>query len=165
MKLGFESALRLALVGFAAGITFFVWTIVTSANLNRCIVCKRGVPAETRTLAVSDAGRTLLCCPACARRLQERSEGPVTVVQVTDHASGRMIDARSAYVVVGGGVNYCTRQPLPAAAMGRGAARAEDPCEPGIVSFADLEEARTYQRAHGGKLLPADLAFDYRPAP
>ncbi len=164
MKLGFQSALRLALVGFAAGITFFVWTIVTSANLNRCIVCKRGVPAETRALAVSGAGRTLLCCPACARRLQEGSKEPVTVVQVTDYDSGRMIDARSAYVVVGSGVNYCTRQPLPAARMRRGGAEADEPCEPGMISFADLDAARTFQRAHGGELLPADLAFDYRPA-
>ncbi len=164
MKLGFQSALRLALVGFAAGITFFVWTVVTSANLNRCIVCKRTVPAETRTLAETDGARALVCCPACALRLGARSESGVVIERVTDHATGGMIDARSAYVVVGGGVNYCTRQPLPAARMGRRGAEADDPCDPGMVSFADLEDARAFQRAHGGRLLPADLAFDYRPA-
>ncbi len=164
MKLGFRSALRLALVGFAAGITFLVWTIITSANLNRCIVSKRIVPAETRTLAVSQRGRVLLCCPACARRLQERSKGPVRVVQVTDYTSGRMIDARSAYVVVGGDSSYCARQPPPSENAGRSSGAAEDPCLPAMISFAHLDEARAYQRAHGGKLLPADLAFDYRPA-
>ena len=71
MNRKFTAVMWLGLIGFAAGIGFFGWTIVTTNRLNTCIVCKRHVHAETRAIAEVAGLRTQLCCPACAGILRD----------------------------------------------------------------------------------------------
>ena len=92
MTRGFIAATWIALIGFAAGISFFVYTITSSSRLNTCIACKRSVQAETRTVAQVGGLKTILCCPACARMLRERGRD-ARIKTVTDLESGDQVES------------------------------------------------------------------------
>ncbi len=156
------TATWLALIGFAAGISFFVWTIVSTTNLNTCIVCKRHIHPETKTVAQVEGLKTILCCPACAQMLRDRRPGDdILVTQVTDYSTGNLIDARKAYVVTGSDVNFCAKEDVRLDGAKQPVPKIFDRCAPSMISFATLEAAGEFQTTHGGKLLPGDFAFSF----
>ncbi len=155
--------LWIGLVGFVAGISFFVWTIVSSSRMNVCIACKRSIHAETRTIAEVDGLRTVLCCPTCARMLRDHRGNDVTVQEVTDLETGKMIPARQAYVVVGSEVNYCMREEMRLDEHKQPIPKIFDRCAPSMISFLRLEDAQRFIAQNGGKLMPSDYAFAFDP--
>ncbi len=151
----------IALIGFGAGIAFFAWTIFSTSRMNVCIACKRTIHAETRTVALVDGHKTVLCCPTCARMLRDHRHKRVEVITVTSYPSGEPLDARSAYVVVGSDVNLCMEHPMRVDAAKQPVPRRFDRCSPSMISFGKLEDAQAFQREHGGQLTPADMAFAF----
>jgi hypothetical protein len=152
----------IALIGFGAGIAFFAWTIFSTSRMNVCIACKRPIHAETRTVALVDGHKTVLCCPGCTRILRERRGRRVEVVTVTDYSSGEPLDARAAFVVAGSDVNLCLEHTLHVDAARQPVPRSFDRCSPSMIAFAKPDDAREFQREHGGELIAADLAFAFQ---
>ena len=162
MNRKFNIIIGLGLVGFALGMAFFVWTIATSSRLNVCILCKRPVHAETRTLVRINGQRTMLCCPACARVARARRNDVVELLEVTDLPSGKPLNPREAYVVVGSDVNYCMREDALVTQDKQPVPKSFDRCSPSMICFRDLAAAERFAGEHGGDVVPGDLAFDFK---
>jgi len=163
MNRKFGITIGIALTGFVLGISFFVWTIVTTSRMNICVVCKRHVPAATRTTVEVDGLKTILCCPVCALRWARRKDKKVVTTGVTDYETGRLIDPRSAYAVIGSDVNPSLEEEARSGVPERPAGIATAPCSPSMISFATLEAAKHFQAKHGGKLSPGGHAFALGP--
>jgi hypothetical protein len=162
MNRKFTVVIWLGLVGFALGMGFFVWTIVTSSRLNVCIMCKRPVHAETKTLALINGQRTLLCCPTCALMMRDNRGDDVELLEVTDLESGEPLNPREAYVVVGSDVNYCMREDAQVGQDKQPVPKSFDRCSPSMISFRELPAAERFTAEHGGEVVPGDLAFGFK---
>ena len=80
---------------------------------------------------------------------------------VTDLASGELIDARKAYVIVASNVNYCMQGDTHLDEHKQPAPMMFDRCSPSMISFADLDEAKRFSVEHGGEVVPGDYAFAF----
>ena len=161
MNRKFAITIGVALTGFVLGISFFVWTVVTTSRMNICVVCKRHVPAATRTRVEVDGLKTILSSPACARRWARRTDKKIVTTGVTDYETGRLIDPRSAYVVSGSDVDPCKEEEARSGTPEQPAGIATEPCPTSMISFATLDAAKLFQATHGGNLSPGDYAFAF----
>jgi hypothetical protein len=124
-----------------------------------CQVCDRMIPRETAFRLDTASGEIHACCPACAIHYMLQEGPKVRDTWATDFVSGRMIPASSAYYDDGGDMQYCTRDKPPVEREPDGVRmRVYDRCLPTLVAFSTREEADTYRRQHGGRVLSYDEA-------
>ncbi len=126
-----------------------------------CQICGRDVPKQTAFRVDTKSGTLTACCPRCAMHYMLDHPDQIRGARATDYASGRLIDAKAAYYDEGGDLQYCT---LHNPAVERGPndgvrMRVYDRCLPVLVAFAGREEAETYRRRYGGRVLTYDQAL------
>ncbi len=95
--------------------------------------------------------------------MRDEKHKNVTLLEVTNVTTGKLIPAREAYVVVGSNVDYCSEAEEHLDDDRRPASERFDPCTPSVISFAKLEDARQFAVEHGGDLMPSDYAFAFKP--
>lgn len=110
-----------------------------------------GMAAEIEVPGEGIHGRT--CCLRCAVTHAHQTGNDVQVLSVTDHASGRPIDAEEAVYVVGSRVAPCAA-PVLEFEVGRREVVEEiwDRCRSSTIAFADSEEAQKFVRENGGEV-------------
>jgi hypothetical protein len=127
-----------------------------------CQICGRDVPKQTEFHVETTDGTLTACCPRCAMHYMIDHPRQIRGARATDYATGRLIEAKSAYYDEGGDVQYCT---LRAPAVERGPndgvrLRVYDRCLPVLVAFASSAEAEAYRLQHGGRVLTYDQALE-----
>lgn len=127
-----------------------------------CQICGRDVPRQTEFRVETRKGTLTACCPRCAMHYMIDHPQQIRGAHATDYATGRLIEAKSAYYDEGGDVQYCTRHD-PAVERGPSdgvRVRVYDRCLPVLVAFASREEAETYRQQHGGRVLNYEQALE-----
>jgi biotin operon repressor len=105
-----------------------------------CAMCNRIVPARTSVIIQSPRrGRLCACCPHCGLALVDLGH-PTDLMLVTDFLYCRMISASEATYLVDSEVSLC--------------------CCPGILAFANLQDAVRFQRGFGGAVMDLMQAQD-----
>jgi len=144
-----------------AGVILFAYHSRSSKQPLLCQVCGRVVPKQTEFRIETTHGNLIACCPRCAMHYMLDHSNEVRGARATDYASGRLIDAHSAFYDEGGDVQYCTRL-APAVERGPNDGtrlRTYDRCLPVLVAFAARPEAEQYRDEHGGRVLTYDQAL------
>lgn len=116
-----------------------------------CPVCRRHEHPESvvRFQAQGEAP-TDACCLSCALTYGRQTHKAVTILQVTDHASGGRIDPQHAAFVVGSDVSPCTHAMVHLGAEKEAYPVRWDRCLPSILAFVSAETAATFRAQHGG---------------
>jgi nitrous oxide reductase accessory protein NosL len=100
---------------------------------DRCALCGRTVPERTAFVIQAGArGNLSACCAHCGLSLLSR-EPAGEMALVADFLYGRMVGAARATYVVDSTVTSC--------------------CAPGMLAFADAEDAGRFQMSFGGKAM------------
>ena len=119
-----------------------------------CPICQRSIHAHSRAV-VSIAGKRLkVCCIRCGITHNFQVGQPGAVVEVTDFLTDRAMKPDRAFYVEGSEVSLC--DPHGSGLVDESKhpyTRIFDRCEPSTYAFAKREDAETFVRNNGGKLL------------
>ena len=98
-----------------------------------CAMCNRAISMRTAVIIQCPRrGRLCACCPHCGLALANLGH-PTDLMLVTDFLYCRMISASEAIYLVDSEVPLC--------------------CCPGILAFANLQDAVRFQRGFGGEVM------------
>ncbi|MFN8007606.1 MAG: hypothetical protein U0V70_11385 [Terriglobia bacterium] len=123
-----------------------------------CAVCQRPLHKAVVFTLLSDKGKRLeTCCPRCG--LRAVVSGNATPLAATDFNDGKTIPPRQAVYLEGSQIMECCASPTLRSDQGVVCEMHFDRCQPSLVSFASLEEARQYQSTQGGKIIPYEEAL------
>lgn len=111
-----------------------------------------GVILNTKT-----NGKVEACCPQCATHYEEDTGDKVLDMLVTDYYTGKLIDSKNAFYVIGGNLSPCCRQKLERSKSGEIFQTDYDRCLPTIIAFETRKNALKYLRVHGGKIATYSL--------
>jgi nitrous oxide reductase accessory protein NosL len=147
---------------FIAGVALVAYRWEGSKQPLVCQICGRDVMKQTEFHVETTDGPLTACCPRCAMHYMLDHPDQVRGARATDYASGRVIDAKTAFYDEGGDVQYCTlHQPTVERGPNDGVReRVYDRCLPVLVAFASREEADTYRQQHGGRVLTYQQALE-----
>jgi hypothetical protein len=147
----FLSALFLGVI--AAG----GYWILRETKPEACPICQRSIHAHSSAVVSMAGKRVKVCCIRCGITHNFQVGQPGAVVEVTDFLTGRAMKPERAFYVEGSEVSMCdphgsslvdeTKHPY---------ARIFDRCEPSTYAFAKREDAESFVRKNGGKLLSWD---------
>lgn len=122
---------------------------------DRCVLSARVIhPGMAVRLAVANGGPSgRACCLRCAISYSLQTGKTVRILWVTDYSTHRRISAQGAYYVTGSDVAPCLGPPHEASASRRECVvMGWDRCSPSSLPFATIDEARTFQQVHGGRI-------------
>lgn len=145
----------LAILGVAGSLFVLVQSGRIATGNPLCFVCQRPLHPSQTYIVLSQNGRERrACCPRCGLRFAiESGQKPS---QATDFSNGKLIAAETASYLEGSDLMQCCASATMRADSGMICDMHYDRCLPSLVAFANLQNARTYQQEHGGRLL--DLA-------
>ena len=138
------------LAAIAAGGFWLLWETQPKV----CMICQRSIHAHSSAVVVIDKKRVTVCCIRCGITHNFQVGKPGEVVGVTEYLSDRSIQPKDAYYVEGSQVSMC--DPHEGALLDQTKhpyTRIFDRCEPSTYAFAKREDAESFVRANGGKLL------------
>ena len=148
---------RALLAGFslllvvAAG--FGAWRTISHRAQESCQACARPIHSHSRTVAMVDGERRWFCCPSCAFSEHSQSGARVTIVELTDYLTGAKIAPEEAYIVRESDVNPCLEH-KPALSEAKQPLHLHfDRCVPSLLAFADQQQAMSFAREHGGRVV------------
>ena len=149
---GIGITLVVALVGAA--------TIGFSRAPRTCAVCQRPIDPHWAFKAVLEKGKTIeTCCCRCGFRYVMTSHQPVRAMWARDFVTGQWLPAQDAVYVSGSGLAHCGPTGVEMHGAGCCSIKAFDRCLPSLVAFKDRDQARKFQREHGGRLLTQAQVF------
>lgn len=156
-----QSLVIVAALAAIVGVSVLAYRSAVPEHPPLCQICQRAIPKETGFRMETATGTILACCARCAMHHMIHEPGLFKKAWATDYVSRRMISAQSAYYDEGGDVHYCTPPGTSVERQPEGVrVRVYDRCLPTLVAFATREEATTYQRQHGGRVLTYDEAWE-----
>ena len=131
-----------------------LWVAACGRAHKVCAVCNRDECTRMAFRMTLENGRAVeTCCARCAMHYLESNKQRAKVLQATDFASGRWIDATTAVFVSGSNVKACTAIESRRDAQGCCMYMAYDRCLPSLVAFGDKQGALAFQKEHGGELV------------
>ncbi len=142
------------LVGVAAGLVVpRVRHWLAGPPAGYCPVCLRHEHNESLVRFRAQGEKvTEACCLSCALTYGRQVHKPVTIVSVTDHASGKPLDPDTATFVVGSDVSPCTHTMVQMGPEKEAYTVRWDRCLPSILAFPSAESAEAFRTQHGGRL-------------
>lgn len=140
----------LFLVAVAAGGYWFL----RETKPDACPICQRSIHAHSSAVVNLAGKHVRVCCIRCGITHNFQVGQPGDVVEVTDYLTDRPMKPDGAFYVEGSEISMCdphgggmvdeTKHPY---------ARVFDRCEPSTYAFAKREDAESFVRQNGGKLL------------
>jgi nitrous oxide reductase accessory protein NosL len=129
-----------------------------------CPLCGRPIhPAMAAEVQFANEAPERVCCLRCALTYAAQTGKSVKVRSVTDHASGRPLDPKDAFYVVGSDVAPCAAPPVEASESRREVEMQHfDRCRPSVVAFASAADAERFRAQAGGEIQRLD---ELLPAP
>jgi hypothetical protein len=103
----------------------------------KCAFCGGAINERaTFVIQMQDGSQRSACCPHCG--LMALSQPGVVTALASDFLYGRMVNARQAAFLVESSISLC--------------------CEPSVLCFGNLTEAKNFQKGFGGKVCTLDAA-------
>ncbi len=138
------------------GLGLLAFYLVSSGRIaggeSVCSICNRPLHPAQRFIVLSQKGRERrACCPRCGLRFAIESRAKPS--EATDFSSGKLITAESAFYLEGSDLMQCCTSTTMRTDSGMICDMHYDRCMPSLVAFANLQNARTYQQKHGGRLV------------
>jgi len=131
------------------------WLIKRGGH-EECSVCRRGIHAQSRAVAMVNGHREVLCCARCAITLAHQRGKSVRLLQVADYFSERMLRPQDTFYVEGSRVVLCaTHEPMIDPSK-HAMERVFDRCEPSLYAFARRADAEAFAQQNGGAVLTAE---------
>ena len=123
-----------------------------------CEVCQRPLHKAVSFTIVSQKGEKMTtCCPRCALRfLIENHASPVLA---SDFSNGGTVPAKEAFYLEGSTLMECCGSPTLRGDQGMICEMHFDRCQPSLVTFSRLEDARDYQTKYGGLVIRYENAL------
>jgi len=151
----FRSLVVMALLGLGLGLFYLVQSGRFATGNPVCAVCQRPLHQAQVFVVVSQEGREQrACCPRCGLRFV--IESGARPFQATDFSTGKLMSAETAYYLEGSDIMECCSSPTLRSDSGMICEMHYDRCMPSLVTFARLDDARSYQQEHAGRVI--DLA-------
>ncbi len=122
---------------------------------NRCILSERSIHPGMKVLVdvEGDDKSGASCCLHCAIAYSQQTGKTVSIRSVTDYFSHESLGPGQAIYVTGSDVSPCVGPPVEVSDGHRECLiQGWDRCAPSSIAFASMDEARKFQRAHGGRL-------------
>ena len=154
MKRATEKIVVLFLLVVAGGSACTAWKWGAGSGSDSCRVCQRHLHAGSQVVAMREGRQEAFCCPTCAMTFGRQAGEAVTVVELTDFATGARIAPEEAYVVEGSDVNLCLQHPVLTDSQKQPASMRFDRCSPSVLAFSSQQAAEAFRQEHGGRLLP-----------
>jgi hypothetical protein len=142
---------------FLVAIAVGGYWILRETKPEACPICQRSIHAHSSAMVSMAGKRAKVCCIRCGITHNFQVGRPGEVVEVTDFLTDRAMKPERAFYVEGSEVSMCdphrsslvdeTKHPY---------ARIFDRCEPSTYAFAKREDAESFVRKNGGKLLSWD---------
>ncbi len=142
-----------AVLVVVAGLVAAGYRVIANREDTFCGFCHREIHPNTRVVAEIDGQRRTVCCARCALNEAYQEKKPLRLIAVTDYLTSRSLIPEQAYFVDGSRKVLCAHD----AAMVDESKHAEqmtfDRCFPGTYAFAHREDAETFVRENGGRVL------------
>jgi len=142
----------LLLVGLAAA----GYWMFRHGGHEECSVCRRGIHAQSRAVAMVNGQREVMCCARCAITLARQRGKSVRLVQVADYATERLLRPQDAFYVEGSRVVLCEKHEPMMDPTKHAMERVFDRCEPSLYAFARRADAEAFAQQNGGAVLTAE---------
>lgn len=135
----------------AAG--FFVYSRMLSKD-QHCRLCAEEIhPGMGYIVNLADGGKLKTCCPTCGLRFEVHDPTKVVSASATDYATGKIIDAASAYFVEGSNAPHCDPNMTMRNEVGGIYTMDWHRCYPSLVAFGSRAAAEAFQAQHGGRIV------------
>jgi len=122
-----------------------------------CAVCQRDECTGLAFRITLENGKSVeTCCPRCGLHFIKESRESSFLIQATDYAGGKWMDANSATYVSGSDVSHCAAGEVKHDAQGCCYFKGFDRCMPSVIAFQSQDDARNFAKEHGGTV----VAFD-----
>jgi len=139
---------------------FVVYSRMLSKN-QHCRLCAEEIhPGMGYTVILTDGGKLKTCCPTCGLRFEVHDPTKVASASATDYATGKIIDAASAYFVEGSDVPHCDPNMTMRNEVGDIYTMDWHRCYPSLVAFNSRAAAEAFQAQHGGRVVTHAEAMD-----
>ena len=149
----------LILAGIGVALVYTGWKMRSPTPVEYCEYSGRPVHSLSKTVGLVDGKRKLFCCLTCAFTEQAQTGKPVKILELADFETAAPMPPEDAYVVEGGNLNYCLRQPMVMDQSKQASPIGFDRCAPSVLAFARKEAAEMFLAEHGGRLMRfAELA-------
>ena len=149
-----NTLMGLALLVIVCGAGYYSYRKFILPN-QPCDLCGRAVHAEHDSVVrLRDGSSVHTCCPRCALHYELQWPERVARLTVSDRATGKKIDGRTAMYVEGSDDHSCLQvSDAPPREPGIKYDRTFDRCLPSLVAFKDVQAAREFAAAQGGKVV------------
>ena len=128
------------------------WYLTHERRPEYCQLSGRLIQPHMLTVVRVKGKKLYTCCARCALTYQGQTGIRTEVLEVTDFASGRLIDARKAWFVDGSGVEPCCSPALNREEGHTPYVRLFDRCSPSLLAFASQDQAKAFIEKNGGAL-------------
>lgn len=137
-----------AILALAAG----AWYLLYRNEVKVCPLSGRPIQPQTRALVTIGGKDYETCCVRCAITEAQQTGKPLRIRKVADFDTRKLIDPAKAWFVESSDVNFCMRLSPATESPGRETVhlRAFDRCSPSVLAFSSEQDARAFQRQHGG---------------
>ena len=140
----------LFLFGMAAG----GYWLLRKTQPHICPICQRDIHPRSRAVLLLGKARVAVCCVRCGITHNLQVGKPGELVEVTEYLSNKPMKPDAAFYVEGSQVSHCDpHQGALVDQTKRPYNRIFDRCEPSTYAFARREDADTFMRENGGKVL------------
>jgi ribosomal protein L24E len=120
-----------------------------------CSICQREIHPATRTIAVDASGhKKTFCCPRCALTERDLHGAALSLREVSDFQTGKLIPSQQAVYVCGSDVTPCSHQDSFVDRDKHAFEVCYDRCRPSVLAFSQKEAAVRFADAHGGVVEP-----------
>lgn len=125
----------------------------TAPRPGYCPICQRHEHRESVVkIEVEGEGEIEACCLSCALNYGRQTSKSVTVVSVTNHETGKVLDPDRATFLVGSDFSPCTHTTEQLRREDEALPVHWDRCLPSVLAFASRESADAFRFQHGGTL-------------
>jgi hypothetical protein len=148
-KIFIAMVFAVALVMFALG---GAWYLTHERRPEYCQLSGRMIQPHMLAVVRVKGKKFYTCCARCALTYQEQTGDHAEILEVTDFASGWLIDARKAWFVDGSRVEPCCPPAISREDGHTPYVRLFDRCSPSLVAFASQHQAKAFIEKNGGAL-------------
>jgi len=145
----FAAAVVVALV---VGAAIGGWYVLRGQPPAFCEISGRPIHANMLTRVRVNGEILYTCCARCPLTLAAQDGQKVQILEVTDFATGKRLEADDAFFVEGSRVHMCSGPRVKRDEARTPMIELFDRCEPSLLAFAQEQEARDFIAQNGGTL-------------
>ena len=139
------------ILAVVAAVTGGAWYVLQKPP-GICELSGRPIHDNMRTVVRIGGRKIHTCCPRCPLTLARQTGETVEFLRVTDYATSRPLDPAQAFFVNESRVQVCYAPRIKLDEARAPYRKMFDRCEPSLIAFARMEDARAFMAVNGGSL-------------